>query len=316
MTAKKALPEYYPPCIAYSNIYSDNRPRDPLIMHHTGNRNTMILQAVFRVSDACVVEVAAQVTDFTSFCAGSWMHSPCVVLRGNESFSTRLLPHDCTAVTKKEGVIKLVDVRDHGIKIRDTEDMRAYGYRVLANAIFSYGTYRGQRGLVASGQSDEGSAMHAFITQAKKLKYIRPAMRVESLTKGFSSQEVQKNPLRATGVIPIKVRVDNCSPFINTNSGNSVQWYPITLTNAPMGGPEGGNRYRDIDKRAAYWQDELPQDVLKKLGRGETSSLLQNQNVIAVLPTEKDSFELLTKDERVYLAHAGWYARQHSWCFG
>ena len=313
---KKDEPEYYPPALVYRNI-TENGGR-PRITYHTESGLTKIVQSVFRINSNVVAEVAMQITPYTSFCGGMWAHSPDVQLRrDDDDWFPSPAPRGSYAEKARLSTNVLVDIRDHGVKLSNNSQYIRYCYRVLANAVLSYCTHRGKRGLITCGPTDGDSPIVKFNAQAKKITHLRPVLRIETGDGScLDATVVQDRPLLAGSVIETKVHVDKCAAFINPSSGNAVRWYPMTITNAPLGwdGDSEGRHNRDTSNRLDYLRRNLPRTMIARIPEGINS--LRHTGIMTVVPTVEDTFIFLAADEQEYLAHAACFARQHSWCFG
>ena len=315
---KKKEREYYPPFVAYNNTYSSEEEyidRRKSINHH-GSMDTVILSTTFRYKKESVVTASINVAPFASFCGGMSIHSPWVEGRSLEdSWEGRPCFATETSFARQERINHdgIIDVNTFGVKLTSRQKVLEYGYRALANALVSYCTARGTRGVIAAGMRRE-SEMSLFISAMRELTFIRTAFRDESSGPPTRAYEAWRSGLVAAGVLDTSVDIEDTTVFRNRNSGNEVLWYPMIINNYYLNSSSEAHH----DESYNYWVRDNGSQVtggVREMFDGEMSRAL-NSCSLNVVPSPTTEIERLSEEEIRYLEESMYYVPQTAWCFG
>ena len=180
--------EFYPLGLYYSNALTSERDKDGFNGPGRGY-GCQVIGGMYRKDEDTIMEVALQYNPFPSFCGGAYAHSPQVRFwRGSGWRGTYQIDSSFLNIENSE------DIPDWLIQLEEPADWdwEAYGYRILANLMFSVMVHQGKRGVVLSGPIHHEVAK--FVEQCGNMKHFRKSLAVGSTLRwdekgGFGTSE-------------------------------------------------------------------------------------------------------------------------------
>jgi len=248
------LNEKYPPTIIYNEAVTD------LAAHHFMNGNfggeQSFVSGVYRIGTRAVMEVAMCFQNFPSFCGGAFGHSPQVRFypdadaRSWAGVSRLLGPgtRACAPQWVNECMDTLDLTSDDWTELTadsDQQEWQQYGYRILANALFTWMARSGRRSVIFSGP--DGREIDLFIKEALQVRTMQNSgMDVSGYIVTFGGTDIPIPVRTVVTSTPIRVELQEVDFWMNANSGNQVRWWPLVLHGRTWGDATGDFDGEDV----------------------------------------------------------------------
>lgn len=291
------MSELYPLTIGYDNAYTS--PTDRRGFAADSAYGCSVIGGVYRTGDAEVLEVAIQVKSFPSFCGGAFAHSPQARLYRGGGWGPIFDTRGTHAIATEDDLAGLVDLRPH-VEGMDDRAKKLYGYRILANGLFSWMVSRGKRGMLLTGPV--GDPVDQFVREAQKVRSVRLA---QSYTSTLAYDRPLSLAVPSFTCASIGVEVEETREWVNYNSGNEVRHFSLILTTEMLGGEEGEWTWADEDDAADEWY-ELTDAEQEEWGSFDAFFNHYRGGDDVWREAARD-------DERSYINVAHRYARRYNW---
>lgn len=237
------------------------------------------IAGIWRIDASRVMEVNVMYQAFPSFCGGAYAYYPtCDVHRdrGRDRWSNPGDRFSVIGLGRREDAPTLADITglltlsdgtwtDLTSESKD-EDWRRYGFRILANGLFTKMASVGKRGVVLSGPVASYDVAD-FCAEATKLTQVR------QLSVDWGHTVIPWNVMRrempgqarVVTTSACKVELQEVGTWNNYNSGNEVRWWPLLLSMPKLGGldyDESGYRLygNPWDAADEHWRDVMDED--------------------------------------------------------
>lgn len=309
---------FYPVAVHYRDAEMPSHSGRYLNVHGGDPRNyrTDFIHGVYRVGDNAVLEVALQISDFPSFCGGSFAHSPSVrVLRGGNSWQHEegvVLPGQREPLTTDDLDSAIVDLREH---YPVGADWLIIGHEILANAMIESLLRRGKRGIMLCGPTAQGEGVADFVRVCQSMTHVRRALGMGGDIRmdhhgAFNSAGLRNG--RPVVIWPVTVDCQEVDPWTNYNSSRTVSWYPLVISSPCMG-------YEStISRIAHYVLDQLhddASDAWDRLGSAERARWQDDRYLFIDSGAGSPGAwtDTLTQQEIQYLDVAHKFIRRFHW---
>ena len=299
--------EFYPLGLYYSNAFTYEADKRGFNGEGRGY-GCQLIGGIYRMEGQpdALLEVALQYQPYPSFCGGAFAHSPQVRVWKSNGWRG-ILEMDSNVVN----VESAEDIPEWMVTLPEPEDKDwiSYGYRILANLMFSAMAQQGKRGVVLSGPIDHEVA--DFCEQAATMTTFRKALTMAN-TLPFKA-DVGQTPLPVMEG-DVKVEVQETREWVNFNSSNECRYFPIVVTGPAWGGwdIDDGDRVR-VDP----W--DQCEDAWYALSDEEQSDYdydidtFYDANQDQFISVEGFQSGKLTDEEKAYSLNIGAMARRYNW---